>query len=71
MKSPKPPLTLLDQTLELLANRPKDLTLRQIAEGAKVDFEWLSKFSRELIDDPGVKKVQAVHDFMSSCRLAA
>lgn len=61
--------SLLDKTRELVRNR-EGLTLRQIAEGADVDFEWLSKFARGEINDPGVRKVQAVHDFLSEPRAA-
>lgn len=55
---------LLDTTLELVRLRG-EMTLRQVADGAEVDFEWLSKFSRGEITDPGVQKVQRVHDFLS------
>jgi hypothetical protein len=63
---------LLDTTLALVSRRGelvsdatgKGMTLRELAEGAGVDFEWLSKFSRGEITDPGVSKVQRVHDFL-------
>jgi hypothetical protein len=66
------PANLLDITIELVRRRADmvaptgeiGLTLREIAAGADVDFEWLSKFSRGVITDPGVTKVQKVHDFL-------
>lgn len=54
---------LLDTAIELVRARG-EMTLRQVADGAGVDFEWLSKFSRGEIADPGVQKVQRVHDFL-------
>lgn len=54
---------LLVTTIQLVRARG-DMTLREVAEGSDVDFEWLSKFAREEISDPGVRKVQRVHDFL-------
>ena len=54
---------LLATTIQLVRARG-EMTLQQVADGSAVDFEWLSKFAREEIDDPGVRKVQRVHDFL-------
>lgn len=54
--------TLLDRTYRLLSS--SDLTYHQIASGAQVDVNWLAKFKQQAIDEPGVKKVQRVHDFL-------
>lgn len=53
---------LLDRTYRLLA--ATDLTYDEIAKGAQVGFDWLAKFKQRCIVEPGVKKVQAVHDFL-------
>jgi len=53
---------LLARTLRLLEET--DLTYRQIAGGAAVDMEWLAKFKQGRIDEPGINKVQRVHDFL-------
>jgi hypothetical protein len=54
---------LLKKTFELLhASR---LTQREIAEGADVGYEWLRKFKANLIPDPSINRVQALHDFLS------
>jgi hypothetical protein len=55
---------LYDRTIDLLRNRG-DITLREIASGARVEYEWLSKLSQGVIAEPGVNKVQRVHDFLS------
>lgn len=57
-------ISLLDQTKILLANRG-DTTLVEIAEGAGVDYSWLTKFWQGRIPDASVNKVQAVHDFLA------
>jgi len=54
--------TLLDLTKRLLKDSP--LTLREISVGADVGYEWLSKFAQGRIDNPGVKTVQNLHDYL-------
>lgn len=56
------PETLLSRTQRLLEE--SGLTYRQIAAGAVVDMEWLAKFKQNRIGEPGVNKVQRVHDFL-------
>ncbi len=56
-------LPLLDITLLRLKNRQE--SLRAVASGAGVEFEWLAKFGQGRIADPGVRKVQKVHDYLS------
>jgi transcriptional regulator with XRE-family HTH domain len=55
---------------EPLLNRTKALltctkyTYEQIASGAGVKTDWLAKFAQGHIVEPGVSKVQRVHDFL-------
>jgi hypothetical protein len=56
------PEPLLDRTYRLLD--ATDLTYRQVAAGADVDMNWLAKFKQRAIAEPGVGKVQRVHDFL-------
>lgn len=56
------PETLLARTIRLL--NESGLTYRQVASGAAVDMEWLAKFKQNRIREPGVNKVQRVHDFL-------
>jgi len=60
-------MNLLEQTRALLASRG-DTTLVEIAEGAGVDYSWLSKFSQGRIPDASVNRVQAVHNFLAQKR---
>lgn len=66
---------LLDRTLELIelhhGTEDWQLSYRQIAEGAGVEREWLSKLAQGVIPNPGVVNVQKVHDFLASRQVRA
>lgn len=55
---------LLDRTYKLLD--VTKLTYEEIATGAGVKFDWLAKFKQRCIVEPGVSKVQLVHDFLAA-----
>jgi hypothetical protein len=57
---------LLELTYQLLDE--STLKYREIAAGAGVDINWLSKFKQRAIGEPGVTKVQAVYDFLRSSK---
>lgn len=63
--------TLLDETVSRLANAPAHLSLTQIAKEAGLQLSWLSDFARGRINDPGVTKVQALHDYLGSVSVYA
>lgn len=54
----------LQTTKTLLAERPRALTLGMIAEQAGLTPDWLSAFSQGKMADPGITKVQRLHDFL-------
>jgi len=56
--------TLLERTYQLLD--ACDLTYAEVSEGAGVDVNWLAKFKQRAIGEPGVSKVQSVHDFLET-----
>jgi len=56
-------MDLLQRTVELI--QASKLTYREIAAGSGVDIQWFAKFKQGRIGDPGVSKVQAVHDFLA------
>lgn len=56
---------LLARTHELLDRLHGRYTYQQIADGSEVDREWLAKLARGEIPEPGVNKIQRVHDFLS------
>ena len=43
-----------------------DVSYGEIAAGAQVDKNWVAKFVTRSIDEPGVNKVQRVHDFLAA-----
>ena len=57
---------LLTETKALLAatkRRP-----REISAASGVGYDWLIKFARGVIRDPGITRVQRLHDFLSRDR---
>lgn len=57
-------MDLLSTTKTLLAQSPE--TQRIIAANSGVGYQWLAKFSQGRISDPGVSKVQQLHDYLSA-----
>jgi len=54
---------LLSNTVHLLsvADEPRHV----IAKNAGVGYEWLAKFAQGRIPDPGVSRVQRLHDYLT------
>lgn len=57
-------MNLLDKTKVLLPVAKSQMSLREIAVGAGVGFEWLRKFDDGTSKHPSVVRVQALHDFL-------
>ena len=57
-------MRLLENTYSLLDASP--LSLERIATGAGVGYWWLTKLKQRRFDDPGVGRVERLHDFLSS-----
>lgn len=58
-------MNLLDKTRVLLAvAKGQKHSLREIATGAGVGFEWLRKFEDGTSKHPSVVRVQALHDYL-------
>lgn len=53
---------LLEQTYKLLAKT--DLTQREVAEGAGVNYWWYIKFAQGNLPNPTITPVQKVHDYL-------
>ena len=55
-----------DEALELLTEaRSRKRTLKSIAKGAGVPYQWLVRFARREFEDPGSRKVENVYRFLS------
>jgi hypothetical protein len=61
--------SLLERTKILLQQRG-GLTLREIAAGAGVGYEWLRKLAYNGVDDPGVARVERVHRYLTEYQIA-
>lgn len=59
-------MDLLSETYRLLGRVRGEMTLREIAQGAGVNYHWLGKFAQRAYSDPSVVKVQALHTFLAS-----
>jgi hypothetical protein len=62
-------MSLFQQTQALLKKHlAAGSSLRQLAErsNGSVEYEWLVKFAGNHVKDPGVNRVQALHDFLAS-----
>ena len=57
-------MNLLDKTRVLLPIAKSHQSLREIAQGAGVGFEWLRKFDDGTSKHPSVVRVQALHDYL-------
>lgn len=56
---------LLDETRRLLNKAPRHLSIKQIATEACLPYAWVTKFSTDKTWDPGVRKVQALYDYLN------
>lgn len=61
--------TLLDRTRQLLADRPRSMTLAKIACDLGLTEGWLLDMRRPTIGDPGVIKVQKLYEYLSGRKL--
>lgn len=55
---------LLEQTQDMLSNRPRNLTLRLISEECNVTEAWLQQVQSNILNEVGYKKLYRVHKFL-------
>jgi hypothetical protein len=65
-------MSLLESTQKLLDQVSANFTIREIADlsGGKVKFEWLRKFAEKEIADPGVTKIESLHEHLKKLNRA-
>lgn len=61
--------SLFQRTKRLLRERG-ELSLREIAAGAGVGHQWLRSVVYDAIEEPGVTKLEKVHDYLVEYRAA-
>lgn len=57
------PMTWHEKTLSLLKATP--IPLRTIARDNDLSVDWISRFKRGVIPEPGIGKVQKLHDYLA------
>lgn len=61
-----PVKTTLDQHVrDLIINRPRTITLAELAHAADVSQSWLDAFIAGKIKNPGVRQIVEIYDFLS------
>lgn len=60
------PGKLYTETLILLKNRPRILTLADIEEATGIAVGWLQMFSAGKIPDPSVNRIEVLNAFLKS-----
>lgn len=53
---------MLAATLKAL--RAKRGQFRAIAKATRLEYDWLTKLSQGRIHDPGVRKIEVLHDYL-------
>lgn len=64
--STEPEKPLLERTISLLEHAPRRLKLKDIARATGLGESWLSRFQRGHFDNPGVKHIQILHDYLAN-----
>lgn len=62
---------LLEETFELLRNRPRHVTYAKIEKDTGISHHWINAMSRQTpaIEDPGVKRVETLNRYLKSRRV--
>lgn len=55
-------MNLLEETLELLHKDPR--SMNTIAGETGISFSWLTKFHAGFIENPRIKVIQELHDYL-------
>lgn len=63
MKTEQQPL--LARTVQLLQDRPEDLTILKIQEATGLPFHWLTKMAANQIPNPSVNRVQRLYEYLA------
>ncbi|WP_139020493.1 hypothetical protein [Citromicrobium sp. JLT1363] len=53
------------KVLKIIEERPRTVTLKDIAEGADVPLAWLKTFAAGNIGDPSVNRVEVLYVYLT------
>ena len=65
MTKETPPGDLLTRVLELLADRPRNMTYSDIALATKLPEPWIKTFAAGQIKDPSVSRVEILYTYLT------
>lgn len=65
MQNTTPSAPLLARTQQLVKDAPRHVTYTMMAAATGVSVAWISRFADDKIPDPGVRRVQALHDYLA------
>jgi hypothetical protein len=63
-------VSLNDYVLEKLRSRPRETTLRHIADATGLHLDWLEMYSQRKIKDPSVNRVETLYVYLTGEELA-
>ena len=66
MADTSPSMSLLERTQQLYNSAPRHIKLKQMAEATGLSMAWISRCINDKFEDPGVKRVQRLHDYLES-----
>lgn len=59
------PCPLLERTLYLVKNAPRSISFAEMARQCDTSAGWVLAFKDDKIPDPGIRKVQRLHDYLA------
>jgi len=62
-------MSLLERTIQLLQDRPRNMTYADIEDATGLKAPWLSMIHRNLIPEPSVNAIQRLYEFLSDSPL--
>lgn len=64
LETPPNVLPTLDEVRELIVNRPRRISLLDIATAAGVSVSWVSQLLNGQIEEPAYNKIAAVYQYL-------
>lgn len=59
-------VSLKEETLELLQNRPASLKIAKISKDLKISVAWLNLFNRGAIENPGILTIEKLNRYIKN-----
>ena len=57
-------MDIYNDTIDLLKATKGHVSRRKIAADTGLGYEWINKLAQGLIEDPGVQKIQMLHNYL-------